>query len=470
MPPGKLPNEGNSLMADSVTLARTITFATARTPVPALRKLFCYKRINPADGGSVYYTSLVLTGAQGELLMSRITHALRLTDPMGSNVRESMLAKLRAVRKRVSLLPFLRQHVGSNGPAWLPVVLVLGAFGAVAYADHRVVGISLAYFYIFPVSVSAIFLRSEVSYSFGVVCILFHDYYSPRPIDLGLRAFDNLSALLCFTFVVYIIGRYIEQREALAKTVQQQRNDFLQDVELATQVQRLFLPLGKPSIPGLEIASMMQPSRGVSGDYYDYIPIDTHTLQVVIADVAGKGVSAALLMSATAAVMQLEANHDRNMLEILRRLNTGIHSVSDGSRYVTLLLAEIDARERKLRYVNSGHNPALLFRAETGTFAHMNSSCPPIGMFPQEICELISTDLIPGDVLVFYTDGVTEAEDPSGEEFGMERLSTVVRRGSLLTAEELLVDIFRSAENFCGGAGFHDDVTILVVKCNFDGP
>ena len=204
-------------------------------------------------------------------------------------------------------------------------------------------------------------------------------------------------------------------------------------------------------------------------DYYDYIPIDAHTIQIVIADVAGKGVPAALLMSATAAAMQLEANHDRNMLEIVRRLNTGIHSVSDGARYVRLLLAEIDARERKLRYVNSGHNPALLFRAKTETFTRMNSSCPPIGMFPEEICELSSTDLIPGDALVFYTDGLTEAESRSGEEFGMERLSAVVRRCSSLAAEELMVDIFRSAANFCGEVGFHDDVTILVVKCDFDG-
>jgi sigma-B regulation protein RsbU (phosphoserine phosphatase) len=107
---------------------------------------------------------------------------------------------------------------------------------------------------------------------------------------LGLRLFHDLSALLCFAFVVYVIQRYIEQREALAKTVQRQRDDLLQDVKLAAQVQRLFLPVGKPAIDGLEIAGMMRPARGVSGDYYGYIPIDAHTIQLVIADVAGKGV------------------------------------------------------------------------------------------------------------------------------------------------------------------------------------
>jgi phosphoserine phosphatase RsbU/P len=389
---------------------------------------------------------------------------------MSTTTRPLMSAKLRDFREKVLLLSLLRKDVASNGPAWLPLVLVLGAIGAVAYADHRVVSISLIYLYILPVGVGAIFLRKEVSYSLIVICILLHDSYSRRPIHPALRIFDNLSAVLCFAFVVYFIQRYIEQREALAKTVQQQRDDLFRDVELAAQVQRLFLPVGKPAIAGLEIAGRMQPARGVSGDYYDYIPIDAHTIQIVIADVAGKGVPAALLMSATAAAMQLEANHDRNMLEIVGRLNTGIHSVSDGERYVTLLLAEIDTHKRTLRYVNCGHNPALLFRAQTGKLTRMNSSCPPIGISAEEICELASADLISGDVLVFYTDGVTEAQNQLAEEFGTERLSAVIRRGSSLTAEGLMTDIFSSAANFCGEAGFNDDVTILVVKCNFDGP
>ena len=120
-----------------------------------------------------------------------------------------------------------------------------------------------------------------------------------------------------------------------------------------------------------------------------------------------------------------------------------------------------------LLYVNCGHNPALLFRAKTGTLTLMNSSCPPIGLSPEEICELASEDLLAGDVLVFYTDGVTEAENRLGEEFGMERLSTTVRSGSSLSAEDLMSNIYNAAADFCGDT-FNDDVTILVVKCDFD--
>src|SRR6267378_2994081 len=391
-----------------------------------------------------------------------------MNDLAHPTVRESRPAELRGLRERVLLGSLLRKDVALNGPAWLPLALVLGAISAVAYADHLVVSISLIYLYILPLAVGAIFLRKKVSYGLIVVCVLFHDYYSPRVINPGLRIFHNLSAMLCFAFVVYVIQRYMEQREALAKTVQQQRDDLLQDVKLAAQVQRLFLPSGKPAIDGLEIAGMMRPARGIGGDFYDYIPIDAHTIQVVIADVAGKGVPAALLMAATAAALRLEANRDRNMLQQVERLNTEIGAVSNPEQYVTLLVAEIDTHKRIIHYVNCGHNPALLFRAETRTLTRMNSSCPPIGLSPEEICELASADLMAGDMLVFYTDGVTEAENRLGEEFGTERLSALVQRGSSLSAEGLMIDIFNSAAEFCSEVGFNDDVTILVVKCNFD--
>jgi sigma-B regulation protein RsbU (phosphoserine phosphatase) len=205
----------------------------------------------------------------------------------------------------------------------------------------------------------------------------------------------------------------------------------------------------------------------VGGDYYDYIPIDDHTIQVVIADVAGKGVAAALLMSATAAAVQLEVSEKRDMLEVVNRLNNGIHSVSDGDRYVTLLLVDIDALSRSLRYVNCGHNPALLLRGNTRDVVRMNSSCFPLGMFDNVSCEIDRVDLTSGDLLVLYTDGITEAENSQGEEFGLERLSAVIRRDSSLSAKELMDNIFQSAEAFCQGVGFSDDATVLIVKCNF---
>jgi len=362
----------------------------------------------------------------------------------------------------------LRRDVAASGPQWLPAILIFGSIAAVAYADFVVSSVSLGYLYILPLGISAMFLRTRIGYALVAVCVFLHDLFGPPYPSLQARITHNLTAAIGFTFVVYIIQRYVRQREQLDRTVRQQRDQLLQDLELAAQVQRMFLPNHPPSMPGLEIAGLMKPARGVSGDYYDYRAIDEHTIQVVIADVSGKGVPAALLMSATAAAVRLEAGEKRDMLEAVNRLNRGIHSLSDSNRYVTMLLADIDARSHSLRYVNCGHNPALLFQAKTHDVVPMNSSCFPIGMFDSEACAINSANLSAGDILVLYTDGVTEAENSRGEEFGIERLSALIRGGHTLSADGLMNHILESVTDFSRDVGLKDDATILVVNFTFD--
>jgi serine phosphatase RsbU (regulator of sigma subunit) len=363
---------------------------------------------------------------------------------------------------------FLRRDVIATGAQWLPATLILASIAAVAYADFIVSTASLGYLYILPLGISAMFLRTRISYALIAVCVFLHDFFGPPYSSLEARIAHNLTAAVGFTFVVYVIQRYVKQKEQLDRTVRHQRDQLLQDVELAAQVQRMFLPTHPPSIRGLQIAGKMQPARGVSGDYYNYIHIDDHTIQLVIADVAGKGVPAALLMSATAAAVQFEATEKRDMLEMVNRLNSGLFSLSDSSRYVTLLVADIDASRQSLSYVNCGHNPALLFQAKTCDVISMNSSCFPIGMFDSEACAINSANLTVGDILVLYTDGVTEAENAVGEEFGVERLSNLIRRGHSLSANELMNHILESVTEFSRDVGFEDDATILVVKFMFD--
>src|SRR5258708_12526178 len=243
-----------------------------------------------------------------------------MSDLLHLSVRESRSAELRGTVERIPLLSRLRKELASNRPTWLPLVLVLAAIAVVAYSCHLVVSLSLVYLYTLPLTVGAIFLRKEISYGLIVACILFHYFFHyfdfPRHIHSGLRIFHDLSALLCLTLVVYVIQRYIERQESLVKAVQQQRDDLLKDVELAAQVQRLFLPVGKPAIAGLEIAGMMPPARGVGGDYYDYIPINAHTIQLVMAHVAGKGLPAPLFMAPTPAAIQLNPTHTPNLLQM----------------------------------------------------------------------------------------------------------------------------------------------------------
>ena len=362
---------------------------------------------------------------------------------------------------------FLRDDGIPSVHNWLPFLLVFGSIAAVAYADFVVVSISLGYLYVLPLGISAMFLRKEISYGLVVICVFLHDLFGAPYPSLDARLGHNLTAVIGFAFVVSVIYRYAAQRNVLARQVRKQRDELLHDVELAAQVQRMFLPASQPSVQGLDVAGMMQPARGVGGDFYGCIPIDEHRVQVVVADVSGKGVSAALLMSATAAALQFQSNQAHDIQQTIARLNSGIHSVSDGEHYVTVVLAEIDVSAQSLRYVNCGHNPALLMRSKTGQVETLTSSCPPVGMFEQELCDISCLEIESGDVLVFYTDGVTEAENQSGEEFGLQRLTAVAQSGFSLPAEKLMHTIFQAATDFCQDTGFSDDVTILVVKCDF---
>jgi sigma-B regulation protein RsbU (phosphoserine phosphatase) len=133
-----------------------------------------------------------------------------------------------------------------------------------------------------------------------------------------------------------------------------------------------------------------------------------------------------------------------------------------------MFLADIDAPNKSLRYVNCGHNPALLFQAKTQDVVPMNSSCFPIGMFDSVSCAINPARLNAGDVLVLYTDGVTEARNSLGEEFGVERLANLIRRGHTLSAAGLMNRILENITDFSRDVGFEDDATILVVKFNFD--
>ncbi len=147
---------------------------------------------------------------------------------------------------------FLRRDVIATGAQWLPATLILASIAAVAYADFIVSTVSLGYLYILPLGISAMFLRTRISYALIAICVFLHDFFGPPYSSLEARIAHNLTAAVGFTFVVYVIQRYVKQKEQLDRTVRHQRDQLLQDVELAAQVQRMFLPTHPPSIRGLQ--------------------------------------------------------------------------------------------------------------------------------------------------------------------------------------------------------------------------
>jgi serine phosphatase RsbU (regulator of sigma subunit) len=347
---------------------------------------------------------------------------------------------------------------------WWAFLVVALAIGCVAYADNRVEGVSLGYLYILPLSFSAILLAPRLTYGMVLVCIFFHDLFGPPIHHIQGRILHNLAALVGFAFVVAVLQWFVAQRNALHEMTRQQRDALLKEVELAAEVQRLFLPRSDPETTGFEIAGAMHPARVVGGDYYDYLARPDGRMRLVIADVSGKGVAAALLMSATAAAVQLETNEPRKLCEVAGHLNKELCALQDDARFVTVMLGEIDPRSGQLKYINCGHNPALLLRGEDAEAVWLGASCPPVGMLPEMDCALEEIKLAPGDVMVWYTDGLTEASNRDAQEFGTKRLLESVQRNSAENARGICDQLWRDVAGFTQRDSLDDDLTLMVVK------
>jgi serine phosphatase RsbU (regulator of sigma subunit) len=347
---------------------------------------------------------------------------------------------------------------------WWAFLVVALAIGCVAYADNMVEGVSLGYLYILPLSFSAILLSRRLTYAIVVVCILFHDLFGPPIHHLQGRILHNLAALVGFTFVVAILQWFVAQRNALNELTRHQRDELLKEVHLAAEVQQLFLPRSDPETKGFEIAGAMHPARVVGGDYYDYLERPDGRMRLVIADVSGKGVAAALLMSATAASVQLETNEPRTVCEVASHLNNELFALQDDGRFVTMFLAELDPRTGQLKYINCGHNPALLVRRDGGEAIWLHASWIPVGMAPEIECSLDEVRLEPGDILVMYTDGLTDAGIRDANEFGTRRLLESVRLHSDGSAREICDQLWSDVGDFTQRDSLDDDLTLMVVK------
>jgi serine phosphatase RsbU (regulator of sigma subunit) len=357
-----------------------------------------------------------------------------------------------------------RAIVGLKSSTWWAILVVSLAIGCVAYTDHMVEGVSLGYLYILPLSFSAILLSPRLTYAIVVVCIACHDLFGPPIHHLQGRILHNLDALIGFTFVVTILQWFVAQRNAMNELTRHQRDALLKEVELAAEVQRLFLPRSDPEAAGFEIAGAMHPARVVGGDYYDFLERPDGRMRLVIADVSGKGVAAALLMSATAAAVQLETNEPRNLCEVASHLNKELFALADDGRFVTMLLGELDLHTGQLKYFNCGHNPGLLLRRDGGEAVWLHSSWTPVGMTPEMICSMDEVRLAPGDVMVWYTDGLTEASDQNEQEFGTRRLLDSVRQHSDGSAREICNQLWQDVAAFSQRESLYDDLTVIVVK------
>ncbi len=247
-----------------------------------------------------------------------------------------------------------------------------------------------------------------------------------------------------------------------------QREKLNREIEIAREVQERLFPQKRPPVSGLDYDGACRPAQGVAGDYFDFLALPGGRLGIAIGDVSGKGISAALMMASLQASLRGEATRaPDDLAALIRHVNHLVYEATATNRYATFFYAQYDPVARQLSYVNAGHNPPLLFRrcrdgwqvqrlAEGGTV---------VGLLPDSSYEQASVTLVPGDVLVAYTDGVSEAMNCENEEWGEERMMDAVKSCAEQCASAMIQSIMRAADEFAAGAAQHDDMTLIVMRC-----
>ena len=243
------------------------------------------------------------------------------------------------------------------------------------------------------------------------------------------------------------------------------------DLQIAKEIQAWLLPANPPQVPGLEIAFATRAANTVAGDYYDVFPRASSSspggpFLIAIADVAGKSVPAAMLMATFQASLKTLASTASSLADLVGRMNTYACSNSqNGRRFTTTFLAEYDPASRSLIYVNAGHDAPIL-RRQTGAVERLQAGGIPLGIQENISYESGTVTLQSGDWLVIFTDGVIEAENDRTEEYGEERLLTMLHANVALTPTMLLNTIMLDLDRFVGNAPQHDDVTLMLLRAN----
>jgi serine phosphatase RsbU (regulator of sigma subunit)/catechol 2,3-dioxygenase-like lactoylglutathione lyase family enzyme len=269
----------------------------------------------------------------------------------------------------------------------------------------------------------------------------------------------------CFELVsLDEISRSIESQRRAAAEKQEAERRARQELEIAKEVQSRLFPQTLPALRTLEYAGACVQSRQVGGDYFDFLDLGQQRLGLVIGDIAGKGMPAALLMANLQANLRSQcAIAVEQPEQLLRSVNRLFYENTADNAYATLFYSEFDDQTRRLRYANCGHLPCLLFH-DDGSLEHLDSTAPVVGLFAEWECPTAERQLLPGDTFAIYTDGITESFNDQEQEFGEQRLIDALRRHRALSPTETISAIFDEVRQFSPHEQ-RDDFTLIVARC-----
>jgi sigma-B regulation protein RsbU (phosphoserine phosphatase) len=355
--------------------------------------------------------------------------------------------------------------MGEHRVAGLLNFVVVAAVGAVAYTDWAIVAdVSLAYLYVLPVALCSLVNPLPFTIALGAICTFLGDIFGPPAPSLLWRVIHNIVYLASFLIVGFLVTLIARQRDRMAEEIRKQRDEYERDLALAAQVQHRVLP--KPlTLPGIDIAAEMKTARLLGGDYYDFFPVSDDVVDVVIADVSGKGAAAALLMPSLAVALRLRARELEGPAEVIADLDGVLKQMTNSATFVTMFYARLNRVSHTLQYTNAGHNPPVLLRSGSCEALLLDEAGGPIlGILSGAQFSDASVALAPGDILTLFTDGVTEQENERGEEFSVDRLNDVVCRRAAESAAQVVAHVSEAVSAFAGETEQADDLTLVVLK------
>ncbi len=241
------------------------------------------------------------------------------------------------------------------------------------------------------------------------------------------------------------------------------------EMALARSIQRSLLPENPPVVPGYELAVLNEPCFEVGGDYYDFLNLGPQSLLLVIADVEGKGVSSALVMSNLQATLRALVLHLHSLEVLTLSLNEMIYNDTKSEKYLSIFLGLVDTRRNGLHYINAGHVPPILIQGETGQYRMLEEGGTVIGLFPRAEYSRGAADLAPGDILVGCTDGILESMNTAEEEYGTARLAAAVSRNRSKSAQAIIDAVLTDVNEFARGGKHTDDKILMVMKVTAHG-
>jgi len=246
-----------------------------------------------------------------------------------------------------------------------------------------------------------------------------------------------------------------------------ERRRFEKELAVARDIQASFLPKRAPDVPGFELAGATQPHAEVGGDYFDFIRVSDSRLGIAIADVSGKGIPAALIMAGFRMSLLAEIRNEFALRAVMRKVNSLLHESTERDKFVTAFYGMLDFKNRVIVFANAGHNPPILLRLD-GSIQYLLEGGVALGVLPDARYEERPLALQKGDILLFYTDGISEAESPEGEQYGTRRLEHALRRLAPGSAQEILKGIVDEVTAWAGERGVTDDLTLVVAKAKLD--